>query len=53
MTFLQQADWDDLAIFITDYEDYETNIRALNKAEMQSVLDDGIDLLFNLRAFQE
>jgi len=53
MTFLEQSSWDELAIFITDYSDYETNIRQLNKDEMQSVLDDGIDLLFNLRAFQE
>ena len=53
MTFLEQANWDNLGIFIADYADFETNIRQINRAEMQSVLDDGIDLLFNLRAFQE
>jgi len=51
MTFMEQSSWDDVAIFIVNFENYETNIKALSNEELQSILDNGIDLFFNLRAF--
>lgn len=42
----------DVAVFLTDYVDGETRIRALNDDELQQIYEDGIDLFFNTEFFQ-
>ena len=42
----------DVAVFLTDYVDGETQIRALNDDELQQIYEDGIDLFFNTEFFQ-
>ena len=42
----------DVAVFLTDYVDGETRIRALNDSELQQIYEDGIDLFFNTEFFE-
>jgi len=51
--FIEQCPIEDLAIFIAGYENYETTIKALSQEEIQNIMETGIDLFFNIRAFQK
>lgn len=42
----------DVAIFLTDFVDGETTIRALDDKEIQQIYEDGIDLFFNTEFFK-
>lgn len=42
----------DVAIFLTDFVDGETRIRALDDKEIQQIYEDGIDLFFNTEFFK-
>ena len=42
----------DVAIFLTDFVDGETRIRALVDSEIQQIYEDGIDLFFNTEFFK-
>lgn len=42
----------DVAIFLTDFVDGETRIRALDDSEIQQIYEDGIDLFFNTEFFK-
>ncbi len=42
----------DVAIFLTDFLDGETRIRALDDSEIQQIYEDGIDLFFNTEFFK-
>ncbi len=44
---------EDVAIFVATYENYETKVKALSDDEINNILETGIDLFFNIRAFQE
>ena len=50
--FLEQCSSEDIAIFIVNYDNYETNIKTLNDADIDNIKETGIDLFFNVRAFQ-
>lgn len=50
-TFIQEMQYEDLGIFVTWYEDYQTKARELSKEEVQQISEYGIDLFFNLDAF--
>ena len=52
MPFIEQCPFDDIAIFIVDYENHATIIKALSKEEMQDILDSGVDIFFNLSAYK-
>jgi AAA15 family ATPase/GTPase len=51
--FIEQCPVDDVAIFIASYQQHETKVRALNDAEIENIMETGIDLFFNIAAFQE
>ena len=42
----------DVAIFLTDYVEGETRVRALNDTELQQIYEEGIDLFFNTEFFE-
>ncbi|MCU0444043.1 MAG: AAA family ATPase [Microscillaceae bacterium] len=50
-TIIENTDFADLGIFITYFEDYQTKVRMLNHEEIRDVLDDSIDIFFNLDRF--
>jgi AAA15 family ATPase/GTPase len=50
--FLEQCPPEELAIFVANYENYETKIHALTDEEIDNIKETGIDLFFNIRAFQ-
>jgi hypothetical protein len=51
--FLEQCPPEEIAVFVASYENFETKIHALTNEEIQNVLETGIDLFFNISAFQE
>ena len=50
-TFIEKVANEDLNIFITYYENYETKVRALTPDELKHILDFGTDVFFNLDKF--
>lgn len=50
--FIEKCDVEDLALFICDYKDYKTIIRELTREEISNIIDTGIDLFYNMNAFQ-
>lgn len=50
--FIEQCSYDELAIFVCTYENYETKVKALSAEEIANIMDTGIDLFFNIPAFQ-
>lgn len=51
--FIEQCSHSELAIFVCTYENYETKIKALSKEEVENIMETGIDLFFNIPAFQK
>ncbi|MBC8487620.1 MAG: AAA family ATPase [Bacteroidetes bacterium] len=49
---IENTDFSELGIYITYLEDYQTKIRKLERAEIEQILDDYIDVFFNLDKFQ-
>lgn len=49
--FIEKCDYKDVAIFITTYENHQTKVRELSKKEIDNIMDTGIDLFFNIKAF--
>jgi len=44
---------DDVKIFVTYYEDYQTKVHELTKDEIDQILDYNVDLFFNMEAYQK
>lgn len=51
--FIEKGGRDEVSIFICNYENYETNVRALSEAEIENIMETGIDLFFNIPAFKK
>ena len=51
LTPLLQEGKQDLAVFITWFEDYQTKVRRLEQDEIASILDHGYDIFMNLDNF--
>jgi AAA15 family ATPase/GTPase len=51
--FIEECDPKDIAIFICTYENYETKARALTDVEIGNIMETGIDLFYNIAAFQK
>ena len=51
MPLMEKAPADDLAIFITYYEDYQTKVKPLSRSEMERITE--IDVFSNIPAFLE
>jgi predicted ATP-binding protein involved in virulence len=42
----------DYAIFISTYENFETKVKRLNEEEIADLLNYGVDVFYNLKAFE-
>ncbi|MVM41792.1 AAA family ATPase [Spirosoma sp. HMF3257] len=51
-TLIENLTDDQLNVFITYYENYETKVRALTSEELREVMDFGIDIFYNLEKYQ-
>lgn len=49
--FIENMSYDQLNVFVTYYEDYQTKVRALNKEEFRDILDYSTNVFFNLDRF--
>jgi hypothetical protein len=43
----------DVSVFITYFKNYETKVKRLSEEEMEEVLEEGVDIFFNLERFVE
>ncbi len=50
--FIEECDPKDIAIFICTYENYETKARALTDKEIGNIMENGIDMFYNIAAFE-
>jgi predicted ATP-dependent endonuclease of OLD family len=50
--FIEECPPEDIAIFIADYENYETKVRALTEKEIENIIEEKIDFFFNTPAFK-
>jgi AAA15 family ATPase/GTPase len=48
---IEKADFSELNVCITYFENHQTKVKILNEAELQDVVDYGTDLFFNLSKF--
>jgi len=53
LSVIEKAPKDEIAVFITYFEDYQTKVRALSDDEMSEVLDLDTSIFFNLDKFLE
>ena len=53
LSILEKAHKDDVAIFITYFEDYQTKVKPLSEKELEEIMDMGIDIFFNIERFLE
>lgn len=50
-TLIQDTKYEEMAFFVTWYEDYETKVRELTEEEVAQISDWGVDIFFNLDAY--
>ena len=53
LSILEKASSEELGIFITYFEDYQTKIKSLSKEEIEELMGLGADLFFNIERFLE
>ncbi len=53
LSILEKAHKDDIGIFITYFEDYQTKVKLLSEKELEEIMDLGIDVFFNIERFLE
>ncbi len=53
LSVLEKSPKDDIKIFVTHLEDYQTKVKPLSEEDLREVMDLGIDLFFNLERFRE
>jgi AAA15 family ATPase/GTPase len=51
--FLEKCEYDELALFITEYNDYQTTYRELTEVEIKNIKEVGIDFFYNIEAFKK
>jgi len=51
LSLIEKSPKDDIGVFITYFEDYQTKVRTLSEEEMSEVLDLDTDIFFNLDKF--
>jgi hypothetical protein len=44
---------DDVKIFVTYFEEYQTKVHELTKGEIDQILDYNVDLFFNMESYQK
>jgi hypothetical protein len=50
-SIIENTDFEELGVFITYFEAYETKVKMLSKEELRDILDDSISIFFNLDRF--
>jgi len=53
LSILEKAHKDDVAVFITYFEDYQTKVKTLSEEELEEIMEMGIDIFFNIERFLE
>lgn len=53
LSVLEKSPKDEIGVFITYFEDYQTRVNLLSDKELQKVMDEGVDLFFNSEHFIE
>jgi AAA15 family ATPase/GTPase len=53
LSILEKAHKDDVAIFITYFEDFQTKVKPLSEKDLEEIMDLGIDIFFNIERFLE
>lgn len=52
-TIIENTKFDDLAVYVSSFSDYQTKVRKLSEEELTEMLDFGTDVFFNYDAFVE
>ena len=53
LSILEKAHKDDVGVFVTYFEDYQTDVKLLREKELSEIMDLGIDIFFNIDRFIE
>jgi hypothetical protein len=53
LSILEKAPKDNVGIFITYFEDYQTRVKPLREKELVEIMDLGLDLFFNIERYLE
>jgi|Deesub1362A_J573_1020465.scaffolds.fasta_scaffold01294_6 hypothetical protein len=53
LSIVEKALKRDVSVFITYFKNYETKVKRLSEEEMEEVLEEGVDIFFNLERFVE
>lgn len=53
LSILEKAPKDDVGIFITYFEDYQTKVKLLSEKELEEIMEMGIDIFFDIERFLE
>lgn len=53
LSLIEKIKTDEIAVFITHMEDFQTKVKRLDSEEMSYTLDKGIDIFFNIDKFVE
>lgn len=53
LSVLEKSQKDDVAVFITFFEKYQTKVKILSEKEKEEILDGKIDVFFNIERFLE
>lgn len=51
LSIAEKASKEDVGIFITYFKNYETKVKQLSENEIEEVLEEGVDIFFNLERF--
>ena len=51
LNLIENTPNEELNVFVTYYENYETKVKALSSDEIKSLLNDSVDIFFNLDNF--
>jgi AAA15 family ATPase/GTPase len=52
LSILEKAKRDEVTVFYTSLEDYQTKVKALTEAQIGEILEKGIDVFFDLERFR-
>jgi len=53
LSILEKSHKDEVAIFITYFEDYQTKVKLMSEKELEEIMDLGVDIFFNIERFLE
>jgi AAA15 family ATPase/GTPase len=52
-TILEEAPKEEVAVFITEFEDYQTVVYEMTEEQLSEMMDYGIEIFYNLKRFTE